>query len=114
MANIQSLNSCIFYENLDHEAPPSPTSAPPTKDKAAAIFTYELSDLSTGKDKNHFGNPEYYDTNNEDDDGISSDELEDLETNLCDPLLPHANKDYYNSVAAFGSDSSARDSFVST
>lgn len=102
---------------VDHQAPTPPTSAPLTKDKAASIFSYELSDLPQSNDKNNFGNPEYFDTaaadNDEVDDGISSDELEDLETNLCDPLLPHNNKDYYNSVAAFGSDSSARDSFIS-
>lgn len=55
-----------------------------------------------------FANPEYFEADN-----LAAGMVESVENDLSNPLLPQNGGDYYNSVAAFSSDSSARDSFIS-
>ena len=67
-------------------------------------------DSRNDNSKQHmFANPEYFDSE------MTSENTEEAEAELTNPLLlPQQNREYYNSTAAFGSDSSARDSFIST
>ncbi|XP_067934321.1 epidermal growth factor receptor-like isoform X2 [Watersipora subatra] len=83
-----------------HDAPPTPT-IQAAEEKPSRSFSFSLLDDPS---KRIFANPEYFET----EDSTNIDE------EINDALLPQQNKEYYNSTAAFGSDSSARDSFISS